>query len=431
MMMTQVSCASCKRFAPSACLLLAALIFLAGCAGTPKPPETPPAPVEPAAASDSSAEPLAAPELIEIRSPVLLPPRMLLVLPVPEPRQAQSLALARPEPPEFPPAPVAIPVPDTPKAPVSPSAAQEESAPKAAEAPAAPPKPVATGAKTSAKPAAKTADKAASKPPEKEASPAKPAVSLPPAPASTVIAPVSGDAVPERTLESPKGSPLELVFPGSGWVYLGETSGREGIRYDSRRFDGASAVFLFAADREGDYVLRFQRQDPVTGEPESRLVGLKIKEPASFAERKPAEKPAASPSAEAAPAAASRAGTVDTGPASPATAGEPGTAEASGFPRELPSSPDELLRLARAELAANRVSSALEALDRYVSLFPFGSDEAFYLYAKAYEQNTPYRDIKKAYGYYRQVRDEWPRSPFWKDAAERATYIERHYFDIR
>lgn len=428
-MKTQASCASCKRFTPSAYLLLAALVFLAGCAGTPKPPETPSAPVEVAAA----------PELIEIRSPVLLSPRMVLVLPVPEPKQAQSLALARPEPPEFPPASVAIPVPDTPKAPVSPSAAQEESAPKAAEAPAAPPKPVATGAKTSAKPAAKTADKAASKPPEKEASPAKPAVSLPPAPASSVIAPVSEDAVAERTMESPKGSPLELAFPGSGWVYLGETSGREGIRYDSRRFDGASAVFLFAADREGDYVLRFQRQDPVTGEPESRLVGVKIKEPASFAERNPSEKSPASPSADAKAAlAASQTGKTDAGSASPATAasastaaGEPGTAVAPGFPRELPSSPDELLRLARAELAANRVSSALEVLDRYVSLFPFGSDEAFYLYAKAYEQNTPYRDIKKAYGYYRQVRDEWPRSPFWKDAAERAAYIERHYFDIR
>lgn len=428
MMMTQVSRASCKRFTPSAYLLLAALIFLAGCAGTPKPPETPPSPVEVAAAPDSSAEPLAVPELIEIRSPVLLSPRMVLVLPVPEPKRAQSLSLARPEPPALQPAPVAIPVPE---APLLPSATKEESAPKAAEAPAASTKPEATAAKTSAKPAAKTAEKAASKPPEKEASPAKPSVSLPPAPASTVIAPVSEDAVPERTMESPKGSPLELAFPGSGWVYLGETSGREGIRYDSRRFDGASAVFLFAADREGEYVLRFQRQDPVTGEPESRLVGVKITESAS--------KPTASPSADVkvAPAAA-QAEKADTGPGSPVAAApattaavEPRTAEASVLPRELPSSPDELLRLARAELAANRVSSALEVLDRYVSLFPFGSDEAFYLYAKAYEQNTPYRDIKKAYGYYRQVRDEWPRSPFWKDAAERATYIERHYFDIR
>ncbi|HRY81783.1 MAG TPA: hypothetical protein P5313_15315, partial [Spirochaetia bacterium] len=100
-------------------------------------------------------------------------------------------------------------------------------------------------------------------------------------------------------------------------------------------------------------------------------------------------------------------------------------------PRDLPSSPEELLRLAREDLAASRIAGVLEVLDRYMLLFPFGSDEAHYLYAKAYEQNTPYRDIKKAYSNYRRVRDEWPRSPFWKESAERVSYIERHYFDIR
>ena len=106
-------------------------------------------------------------------------------------------------------------------------------------------------------------------------------------------------------------------------------------------------------------------------------------------------------------------------------------AEAPPARRDLPTAPEELLRLAREDLAASRIAGVLEALDRYMTLFPFGSDEAHYLYAKAYEQNTPYRDIKKAYANYRKVRDEWPRSPFWRESAERVTYIERHYFDIR
>jgi len=120
-------------------------------------------------------------------------------------------------------------------------------------------------------------------------------------------------------------------------------------------------------------------------------------------------------------------------PSVPSASSVPGTPDAvqSGLPAELPSSPEELLRLARDELAANRIASALTVLDKYVSLFPFGSDEAFYLYGKAYEQNTPYRDIKKAYSYYKKVRDEWPQSTFWQESAARATYIERHYFDIR
>ena len=58
-------------------------------------------------------------------------------------------------------------------------------------------------------------------------------------------------------------------------------------------------------------------------------------------------------------------------------------------------------------------------------------DEVFYLYGFALEQNGPYRDIQKAYNYYKKVSDDYPESPLWDKAQERASYIERHYFEIR
>jgi outer membrane protein assembly factor BamD (BamD/ComL family) len=90
-----------------------------------------------------------------------------------------------------------------------------------------------------------------------------------------------------------------------------------------------------------------------------------------------------------------------------------------------------LIKLARDELSAKRVGSAMEALDRYKSLFPYVGDEVFYLYALAYEQDTPLRDIKKAYENYRRVRDEFPRSQFWRQSADRTIYLERHYPGLR
>jgi outer membrane protein assembly factor BamD (BamD/ComL family) len=95
------------------------------------------------------------------------------------------------------------------------------------------------------------------------------------------------------------------------------------------------------------------------------------------------------------------------------------------------SDPAALIKLARDELSAKRVNSAMEALDRYRSLYPNVSDEVFYLYALAFEQDTPFRDIKKAYENYRRVRDEFPRSQFWRQAADRVTYLERHYPGLR
>ena len=88
-------------------------------------------------------------------------------------------------------------------------------------------------------------------------------------------------------------------------------------------------------------------------------------------------------------------------------------------------------RYASEELGAKRIRQALDALDRYVEFYRSGSDELYYLYGLAYEQDTPYRDIKQSYAYYKRVRDEYPRSLRWKAAAERVAFMERHYYGLR
>jgi outer membrane protein assembly factor BamD (BamD/ComL family) len=90
-----------------------------------------------------------------------------------------------------------------------------------------------------------------------------------------------------------------------------------------------------------------------------------------------------------------------------------------------------MLLAARNELAAGRPQGAIEALDRLLARYPPGMDEAFFLYGSALEQSGPLRDIRRAYGYFRKVRDDYPMSPFWDKASERISYIERHYFEIR
>jgi len=405
---------------------LAVAALSSGCVSAPKeaPGDSPPpdasAAADVKAPADGSAPPASAsaerPEVLEIRRPLPLPVRIAALLPDPEPK-TPSAPVVKPAP-----VPAAKPA-APPKSPAPPAASKADAKP-----PPAKPEPSSkpAGAVSGAAPAAASAAPAA-----------KPAPTLPPAPASSArVAPEPAPA-PGRSETAVRGSPLELPFRGSGWVYLGETGGRDGLRYDSRRYDGSSAVFVFTAERSGEYQLKFQRQDPFSGEPENLLVKVVVREPEPAV---PAGSTARAPAAPAASApTASPAGTSGTIPASgAATSSAAEAAPASAVPalpptvpRELPSTPEALLRLAREDLAAARIAGVLEALDRYLALFPFGSDEAHYLYGKAYEQNTPYRDIKKAYANYRKVRDEWPRSPFWKESSERVMYIERHYFDIR
>jgi outer membrane protein assembly factor BamD (BamD/ComL family) len=97
----------------------------------------------------------------------------------------------------------------------------------------------------------------------------------------------------------------------------------------------------------------------------------------------------------------------------------------------MPLDPAALLTLAKNELDGKRIQSAIAVLDRYHTLYPNGNDEVLFLYAVAYEQDTPFKNVRKAYDYYKRVRDEYPRSLRWREAADRMAYLERHFFGLR
>ena len=328
-------------------------------------------------------------------------------------------------------------------------------------------------------------------------------------------------AIPETRVEVPRGQRFELRLRGSGWTFLGDEDGKDGVRYETRRFEDNHAVFVMNPSLTGEYLLRFQRQDPLELRTEASLVRLLVNpspangfqgagpsplstfvvasagspasvaapsnipgmaSPSAFpatetaaavgaalggssvsnsllpagtatlpdalsAAASQAATPAAATSSSVVPAATQPAATqpVSTPSTQPATqpagqAAGQSVSQVATQPVGQASSPPAastltdpvaLIKLARDELSAKRVNAAMEALDRYKSLYPYVGDEVFYLYALAYEQDTPLRDIKKAYENYRRVRDEFPRSQFWRQSADKTAYLERHYPGLR
>ena len=233
----------------------------------------------------------------------------------------------------------------------------------------------------------------------------------------------------ETRVETVRGERFELRFPGTGWVYLGDEAGQDGLRYETRRFEDTQAVFAMNPERSGEYLLRFQRQNPVDRSTEASLVRVVVTEktlPAIPSETKPS--PSATPDA---PGSRAPTGTL-TAAAGPTAATGSAAVPADSTPAvPAVADPANLVRLARDELESKRVQAAIDALDRYLSLFPYGNDEVFYLYGLAYEQDTPFRNIRKAWENFRRVRDEYPRSARWREAADRVAYLERHYFGLR
>ena len=64
-----------------------------------------------------------------------------------------------------------------------------------------------------------------------------------------------------RVVHARAGQWVEVPFRGNGWIFLGETGGQRGIRFDIRRPDSEGQTFVFRADSDGEYTLRFYRRD--------------------------------------------------------------------------------------------------------------------------------------------------------------------------
>jgi hypothetical protein len=251
-----------------------------------------------------------------------------------------------------------------------------------------------------------------------------------------------------RNFSVVEGTRFEVPFDGTGWTYLGEQTNREGIAYDSRRFEATSLVFLLNPVKAGDYILRFQRQDSLRGISYEELIGVTVTPKsagATSAAVAPTSAAVAPTSAAAAPtstaAVPTSAAVAPTSAAAVPTSAAVVPTSAAAAPTSAAvaplidaatlATPEAALLAARSELTAGRVPGTLAALDRLLALAPSGTDEAYILYARALEANGPRKDINRAYSYYKKLRDEYPESPYWNEADARCSYIERHYFDIR
>lgn len=59
---------------------------------------------------------------------------------------------------------------------------------------------------------------------------------------------------------------LELTYPGHGWVYVGEQTSQPGLKYEQRKLQDENSIFMFTAEKKGDYILHFSYFDVFTNE---------------------------------------------------------------------------------------------------------------------------------------------------------------------
>jgi len=266
---------------------------------------------------------------------------------------------------------------------------------------------------------------------------------------------------PSRQTAIPAGQTLEIWYPGSGWVFLGDASAQNGLGYENRKLDKTDTLFTFKALKPGNYILDFSRFDvlddsfiqdsiavSVTEEAIPRVGRIRAPDYRASQAANPAASataPAtvAAPGAPLVPAGTGRTVTPEGSSASGKGsffAEEPAlvsSAPSSGLvaptPSALavPSDPAEALKKAESSLAAGDPQAALLMLDGFFMTAVSALDEGWYLRGQAYEANGATRDMRKALDAYQTLVSAYPESPRWKAADERIRYIRQFYLKIR
>ena len=71
--------------------------------------------------------------------------------------------------------------------------------------------------------------------------------------------------IPSRDMKMQKNQFLEVSYPGSGWIYLGDDTGRDSFSYMGRKIGSTETVFTLRSKLEGEALLHFYKNDALTG----------------------------------------------------------------------------------------------------------------------------------------------------------------------
>ncbi|TVQ24847.1 MAG: hypothetical protein EA382_08050 [Spirochaetaceae bacterium] len=216
---------------------------------------------------------------------------------------------------------------------------------------------------------------------------------------------------------------LSVRFPGSGWLFVGnEHSSGDVTLVEKRRVDGDD-VFVFRFGNPGEYHLWFQQQQPGGVFVNERVAvdTTSAPEPARPAEPARSVASPARPAAEPARPVASPAPGVD---ATIAAVGRPGADDPPAPPSGERSDRIDAVTSSGESLSAVPVVSYRRSLAGM-------SDTDLFALAQRLERPGPDRDLRLALDAYELIVRNHPFSDAWDDGRARATYLRRHYFDIR
>ena len=257
-----------------------------------------------------------------------------------------------------------------------------------------------------------------------------------------------------RSVKLYTGQRLEVVYPGEGWVYLGESSAQKGIKYQQRKLQSGTSIFHFGAGDEGSYILNFSYFDVFSDNFISDSIAVHVEKaktklnntvkapdykgpinaqkenkPDLKKENKYDEVLAGTPlKAESSSSAKKNENTKVYDTPDLVTVTEKSESKTSGQDFK---SAAEMLDMIRGYISEGNAVSALNSAEDFFKNYSVNLDEALFLRGQAYELNGPNKNVKKALEAYQTLTKAYPESKFWDKADARIRYIKKFYIDIK
>ena len=288
------------------------------------------------------------------------------------------------------------------------------------------------------------------------------------------------EIIPSRSVSMKNYQYLDIVYPGNGWIYLGESDNSKNFIFYGRKLGGKDTSFTLRSKNPGRFILHFYKNDALTGnfiddylevivddeksssnehilcpmykeivppkyeknqvkdenlQKEELLQENQNTTEASPQEKTPTEKEEQDIQGKT---VIQNASSLQDENSLEKTV-SPENSLKSENPQnpletqkeEIESLPVELLLDKAQELYEQKnYEEAKKVLDKFMLSSVSKIDEALFLQGKILEAKSPVQNIKGAVDSYDLIVKRYPKSKFWTQANKRSIYLKRFYINI-
>lgn len=283
------------------------------------------------------------------------------------------------------------------------------------------------------------------------------------------------EIIPSRSVTLKKFEYLDVIYPGSGWIYMGLTDNSKDIAYFGRKLGTKDTKFSLQARAAGRKIIHFYRNDPLTGQylddyieviissengsnkthieaPAFTLPVQKKEKPVKKVEETSEEVNTANTEVTTTAATSvpdtTKSSTTASAPSAIKSTSEDKNSQIADTPSltesqpddssntstvstETSANPDSLLQEAQLLYNEKEYKAALLKLNQFFEYSTDNRDEALFLKGQILEAKSDVRDIKGSIDAYTTLTKNYPASKLWDSANKRIIYLKRFYLEVR